>query len=41
MTENNNDYCNHSDDQRSFTGTWGTPELLLAIDNGYTILRYI
>jgi len=40
MTIVNNKYCPHSDSERSFTGTWGTPELELALEHGYKILRY-
>ncbi len=39
MTVKNEEYCNHSDEERAFTGTWGSPELLLAKEHGYKILR--
>ena len=31
--------CNHSDDDRSITACWGTPELYVALENGYTLLE--
>lgn len=31
--------CSHSDEERKMTGTWCTPELLKAVENGYTILK--
>ena len=40
MTNNNTNYCNHTDSERSFLGTWGVPELELALKHGYKILRY-
>ncbi len=33
------DFCNHSDKERSLRGTWGIPEVKLAIKFGYKILR--
>jgi len=39
MTSGENDYCQHSNSERSFNGTWGTPELELALAHGYKILR--
>jgi len=32
--------CSHSEKQRSLFGTWPTPELHLAVQNGYRVLRY-
>jgi len=40
MDTYNPDYCTHSDIERSFTGTWGTPEIELALKHGYQVLRY-
>jgi len=40
MTNNNTNYCNHTDSERSFFGTWGVPELELALKHGYKILRF-
>ncbi|GBM93101.1 hypothetical protein AVEN_267172-1 [Araneus ventricosus] len=34
-----NKECNHTDDERSFIGTWTTPEVKLAIQKGYQILN--
>lgn len=31
--------CRHSDEQRTITGTWCTPELMKAVEKGYTILK--
>ncbi|XP_032227446.2 uncharacterized protein LOC116610891 [Nematostella vectensis] len=31
--------CNHSDEERAFTGTWCHPEVFKAIEEGYTVLR--
>jgi len=39
MTTNNTDFCEHNANERSFIGTWGTPELVLALQHGYRILR--
>jgi hypothetical protein len=39
MTEDNRDFCTHTDEERSYLGTWGIPELELAIEKGYTITR--
>ena len=33
------DVCTCTDVQRSITGTWCTPELVLAVECGYTILK--
>ena len=33
--------CQHTEQERSFVGTWVTPELQEAIDNGYRILEMI
>ena len=30
--------CQHSDNERALVGTWCTPELLVALNNGYTVL---
>ena len=31
--------CSHDDDDRQFTGTWCTPELVEAVEQGYRIVR--
>ena len=31
--------CDHNDDQRTFVGTWCTPELMKALDKGYELLE--
>ena len=31
--------CPHSDEKRTITGTWCTPELLKAVEKGYQILK--
>ena len=31
--------CTHTDEERDFDGTWATPELELALKNGYKIVR--
>ncbi|XP_070556487.1 uncharacterized protein [Ptychodera flava] len=31
--------CEHSDDQRSFVGTWTTPELAKAVEKGYKVVK--
>ena len=31
--------CPHSDEERKFTGTWCTPELLKAVEKGYQVLK--
>ena len=36
--EDKKDYCSHSENQRSFIGTWCTNELEKALDKGYEIL---
>ena len=33
------DACHHTDEQRSFTGTWCTPEIEKALQMGYTLLK--
>jgi hypothetical protein len=38
-TENKQCVCNHSDTERSFTGTWTTEEVKVALENGYKILK--
>ena len=35
----NQNKCEHSDNERSFVGTWTTDEVNLAIDKGYRVLR--
>ena len=35
----NQNKCEHSDNERSFIGTWTTDEVNLAIDKGYKVLR--
>jgi hypothetical protein len=35
----NNDVCTHSTDQRCLTGVWCTPEIKLAISNGYKVIK--
>ena len=35
----NQNKCEHSDNERSFIGTWTTNEVNLAIDKGYKVLR--
>ena len=37
-TRNQNE-CEHTDDERSFIGTWTTNEVNKAIDKGYKVLR--
>lgn len=32
-------YCPHSDDERTLRGTWCTPELLKAVEKGYTLIK--
>jgi hypothetical protein len=41
LIDDNTEFCKHSDLERSFTGTWGVPELNLALEYGYTILRFV
>lgn len=36
--ENNNKECNHSLSGRALYGTWASPEIYLALDNGYQII---
>jgi hypothetical protein len=36
---NNTEPCNHSDEERSLTAVWCTPELYKAVHEGYTILE--
>ncbi|XP_070548560.1 uncharacterized protein [Ptychodera flava] len=31
--------CEHSDDQRSFVGTWTTPDLAKALEKGYKVIK--
>ena len=31
--------CPHSDEERTITGTWSTPELLKAVEKGYQIIK--
>ena len=31
--------CRHTDEQRTFVGTWCTPEIEKALDKGYTLLK--
>ena len=33
------DYCHHSDVDRMLRGTWCTPELVKAVENGYTLVK--
>lgn len=33
--------CPHNDDERAITGTWGTPEIKLAVEMGYKILALV
>lgn len=33
--------CNHTDQQRTMTGTWSTPELQKAIEKGYKVLKFM
>ncbi|KAE8738150.1 hypothetical protein FOCC_FOCC016376 [Frankliniella occidentalis] len=35
----NQNVCNHSDKEREMLGTWCAPELKLAVEKGYTIIR--
>lgn len=39
MEEANQDFCEHTDAQRVLQGTWHTPELQLALEYGYKIVR--
>jgi hypothetical protein len=32
--------CEHSESERTLFGTWPTPELHLAVQNGYRVIRY-
>jgi hypothetical protein len=41
LAEDNKEFCEHTDPERSFTGTWGVPELELALEYGYKILRFV
>ena len=34
-----NHYCPHSDADRTLCGTWCTPELVKAVENGYTLVK--
>ena len=36
---NESDNCNHSDEERSLTGTWTTDEVKKAIEKGYHVLK--
>jgi len=39
MEEHNEQYCKHNDSERMLKGTWGSPELELALQYNYKILR--
>ena len=39
--EKEDEYCTHTSEQRGFWGTFCTPELKLAVDNGYEILEVV
>lgn len=39
--EENQSSCNHTEAQRSFMGTWCTPEVQLALMKGYVCLKII
>ena len=32
-------YCHHSDNDRMLRGTWHTPELVKAVEKGYTLVK--
>ena len=32
-------YCPHSDADRTLRGTWCTPELVKAVEKGYTLIK--
>ena len=32
-------YCHHSDNDRMLRGTWCTPELVKAVEKGYTLVK--
>ena len=36
---NNQDFCNHNENEKSFIGTWTTIELMKALNKGYRILK--
>lgn len=37
--DNHQDYCPHSDEERDLSGTWFTPELFCALENGYQVVE--
>ncbi|XP_055336572.1 uncharacterized protein LOC129587021 [Paramacrobiotus metropolitanus] len=39
MEKHLNNKCQHADCERTITGTWCTPEIQKALDNGYSIVR--
>ena len=39
VDEQNQDTCTHNDEERAMTGTWVSPELQVALDRGYKILK--
>ncbi|XP_055351662.1 uncharacterized protein LOC129597973 [Paramacrobiotus metropolitanus] len=39
MEKHTNNKCQHADCERTITGTWCTPEIQKALDNGYSIVR--
>ncbi len=40
MSTSNKKHCKHDDEDRAIRGTWGIPEVQLALSQGYKILRY-
>jgi len=36
----NASHCEHSESERTLFGCWPTPELHLAVQNGYRVIRY-
>ncbi|XP_055340393.1 uncharacterized protein LOC129589579 [Paramacrobiotus metropolitanus] len=39
MEKHQNSRCEHADCDRTITGTWCTPEIIKALDKGYTVVR--
>lgn len=38
-SQNNVSWCSHSDDERCLTGTWATPEVYRAMEEGYVLKK--
>ena len=41
MVNSEKGYCTHTNTERKLFGTWGTPEIELALTHGYRLLRFV